>query len=49
MKFFDWALTKGEEVLRGTGNAAMPEELVDFIHEDWAHVKGPDGKPIWTA
>lgn len=49
MKFFDWALTKGEEILRGTGNAAMPEELVDFIHEDWATVKGPDGKAIWTA
>ena len=47
MKFFDWALTKGEEVLRRTGNASMPEEIVDFVREDWAAIKGPDGKPVW--
>lgn len=49
MKFFDWALTKGEDVLRKTGNASMPEELVAFVHEDWESIKGPDGKPLWTT
>lgn len=48
MRFFDWALTKGEEPLRRTGNASLPEALVAFVHEDWATIKGPDGKPVWA-
>jgi phosphate transport system substrate-binding protein len=47
MKFFDGTLTKGEDILRRTGNASIPEELVAFIHEDWAAIKGPDGQPLW--
>jgi len=47
-QFFDWALTKGEEILRRTGNTSMPEALATFVHEDRATIKGPEGKVIWA-
>ena len=49
MKFFDWALTNGDDIVRRMGNASLPEALNKAVHDSWVNIKDPSGRPIWGA
>lgn len=49
IKFFDWALNKGDDIARRLGTAPLPDEVNKAVREAWGVVKGPDGKQLWTG
>jgi phosphate transport system substrate-binding protein len=49
LKFFDWALNHGDEIVRRMGNASLPDALNKAVHERWAMVKDPSGRLLWGA
>jgi phosphate transport system substrate-binding protein len=50
LKFFDWAFAKGGDMAEALDYVPVPANVVDLIHKTWAEsIKGPDGKPIYTA
>ena len=49
MKFFDWALNHGDDIVRQMGNASLPDALNKAVHNAWSVIKDPSGQPIWGA
>jgi len=49
LKFFDWAYKDGDEMALGLDYIPMPDKVVTMIHEEWAQIVGPDGKPVFVA
>ena len=49
IKFFDWALNKGDDIARRMGTAPLPDQVNKAVREAWGVVKGPDGKQLWTG
>jgi phosphate transport system substrate-binding protein len=49
LKFFNWALTKGQKMAVALDYVPLPDNAVKAIVKSWAEIKGPDGKPVYTA
>jgi len=50
LTFFDWAYKNGAKMADELDYIAMPESVVKMVEKTWAkEVKGPDGKPVYTA
>jgi phosphate transport system substrate-binding protein len=50
LKFMDWALKHGQEQAAALDYVPLPDPVVAQIEAAWQNeLKGPDGKPVWTA
>ena len=49
MKLFDWVYGNGGSIARELGYVPLPEAAQNSIRKSWEEVRGPDGKPVWTA
>jgi len=50
LKFFDWAYSQGGKMAEDLDYVPLPTSVVDSIRAMWAtNIKGPDGKPVYTA
>lgn len=49
LKFFYWALTKGQKMAEGLDYVPMPDNAVKAIVKSWNEIKGSDGKPVFVA
>ena len=49
LKFFYWALTKGQKLAEGLDYVPMPDNAVKAIVKSWGEIKGQDGKPVFVA
>ena len=47
LKFFDWALTKGDKMAAELDFVAMPSKAIEQIVASFAQVAGADGKPVY--
>jgi phosphate transport system substrate-binding protein len=48
LKFFDWALTKGDKMASELDYVPMPQDVVTKIEAAWAQITGADGKPLFV-
>jgi phosphate transport system substrate-binding protein len=46
LKFFGWAYEKGGQMASDLDYVPMPDNVVGLIKAQWAHITGPDGKPL---
>ena len=50
LKFFDWAYKNGDKAAEALDYVPLPDSVVAQIEKTWAaEIKGPDGKPVYTA
>ena len=49
LKFFNWALTKGQKMATDLDYVPLPDNAVKAITKSWNDIKGPDGKPVFVA
>ena len=49
LKFFNWALTKGQKMATDLDYVPLPDNAVKAIVKSWNDIKGPDGKPVLVA
>ena len=49
LKYFNWALTKGQKMAVALDYVPLPDNAVKAIVKSWSEIKGPDGKPVYTA
>jgi len=49
LKFFHWALTKGQKSAEALDYVPMPDNAVKAIVKSWSDIKAPDGKPVFVA
>jgi phosphate transport system substrate-binding protein len=49
LKFFNWSFTKGQKMAAPLDYVALPDNAVKAIVKSWSDIKGPDGKPVYTA
>lgn len=50
LKFFNWALTKGQKMASDLDYVPLPDNAVKAIIKSWSEIKGSDGKPlVFTA
>ncbi len=50
LKFFDWAYTNGGKMAEDLDYVPLPPAVIAQIKQTWAtEIKGPDGKPVYTA
>ena len=49
LKFFNWALTKGQKMATDLDYVPLPDNAVKAIVKSWADIKSPDGKPVFVA
>ncbi|MEN9879764.1 MAG: phosphate-binding protein PstS [Pseudomonadota bacterium] len=49
LKFFNWALTKGQKMATDLDYVPLPDNAVKAIVKSWADIKGQDGKPVFVA
>ena len=49
LKFFNWALTKGQKMALELDYVPLPDNAVKAIVKSWSDIKGPDGKPVFVA
>ena len=49
LKFFNWALTKGQKMATDLDYVPLPDNAVKAIAKSWNSIKGPDGKPVFVA
>jgi phosphate transport system substrate-binding protein len=47
LKFFDWALTKGDKMAAELDYVPMPDAVVKKIEAEFLKVVGADGKPLF--
>jgi phosphate transport system substrate-binding protein len=48
-KFFNWAYQKGDAMAEALDYVPMPDKVVGLVQEEWAKIKDPAGKPIFTS
>ena len=48
LKFFDWAYRKGDAA-EELDYIPMPDSVVELVEAEWAKIKDPSGKPLFTA
>lgn len=49
LKFFYWALTKGQKSAEALDYVPMPDNAVKAIVKSWSDIKAPDGKPVFVG
>lgn len=49
LKFFNWALTKGQKMALELDYVPLPDNAVKAIIKSWSDIKGSDGKPVFVA
>ena len=49
LKFFDWALTKGQKMAMDLDYVPLPDNAVKAIVKSWSDIKGPNGQPVYVA
>ncbi len=49
LKFFNWALTKGQKMAVELDYVPLPDNAVKAIVKSWSDIKGADGKPVFVA
>lgn len=49
LKFFNWALTRGQKMATDLDYVPLPDNAVKAIVKSWADIKSPDGKPVFVA
>lgn len=49
LKFFNWAMTKGQKMATDLDYVPLPDNAVKAIVKSWSDIKGPDGKPVYVA
>lgn len=49
LKFFNWALTKGQKMATDLDYVPLPDNAVKAIVKSWSDIKGPDGKSVFVA
>ena len=49
LKFFNWALTKGQKMATDLDYVPLPDNAVKAIIKSWSDITGPDGKPVFVA
>ena len=49
LKFFNWALTKGQKMAVELDYVPLPDNAVKAIIKSWAEIKSGDGKPVFVA
>ena len=48
LQFFDWAYKNGDDAAKALDYVPLPANVKDMVRGQWAAVKGPDGKPVYT-
>jgi phosphate transport system substrate-binding protein len=48
LQFFDWAYKGGDAAAKALDYVPLPAKVKDLVRGQWAAVKGPDGKPVYT-
>ncbi|MFM8339230.1 MAG: phosphate ABC transporter substrate-binding protein PstS [Fluviibacter sp.] len=49
LKFFNWALMKGQKMASDLDYVPLPDNAVKAITKSWNEIKGSDGKPVFIA
>jgi phosphate transport system substrate-binding protein len=49
LNFFAWAYAKGDQAASELEYVPMPANVKKLIQSKWTEIKGPDGKPVYTA
>ena len=49
LKFFNWALTKGQKMATDLDYVPLPDNAVNAIVKSWAEIKSPDGKAVFVT
>lgn len=49
LKFFNWALTKGQKMATDLDYVPLPDNAVNAVIKSWSDIKGADGKPVFVA
>jgi phosphate transport system substrate-binding protein len=49
LKFFAWAYAHGDKAAAEQEYVPMPATVKALVQSRWADIKGPDGKPVWSA
>jgi phosphate transport system substrate-binding protein len=49
LKFFDWAYKNGDAAAAELDYIPMPDAVVELVEAEWAQIKDPAGKPVFTA
>lgn len=49
LKFFNWALTKGQKMAVDLDYVPLPDNAVKAIVKSWAEIKSADGKPVFVS
>jgi phosphate transport system substrate-binding protein len=49
LSFFDWAFKNGDEAAMKLDYVPLPADVKDLVRKQWADIKGPDGKPVFTG
>lgn len=49
LKFFNWALMKGQKMASDLDYVPLPDNAVKAITKSWNEIKGSDGKPVLIA
>ena len=49
LDFFAWAYSKGDSMAQALDYVPMPANIKKLVESKWAEIKGPDGKPVYTA
>jgi phosphate transport system substrate-binding protein len=48
LAFFDWAYKNGDAAASSLDYVPLPDPVKTLVRGQWADVKGPDGKPVYT-
>ena len=49
LKFFNWALTKGQKMAVDLDYVPLPDNAVKAIVKSWSDIKSADGKPVFVS
>jgi phosphate transport system substrate-binding protein len=49
LSFFDWAYKNGDPMAKELDYVPLPQAVKDLVRQQWATIKGPDGKPVFTG
>ncbi len=49
LKFFSWAYKNGDKMAASLDYVPMPNSVVKLVESKWSEIKGPDGKPVFSA
>jgi phosphate transport system substrate-binding protein len=49
LKFFDWAYKNGAKMAEELDYIPMPDNVIGFVHSEWAKIKDSSGKPVFAA